>query len=103
MAIRNPEIECMPREQIVAMQNERLVAQVKRCYENVECFRKRMDEMGLTPDDVHGVEDLSKLPFSYKSDLRDYYPFGLFATPMSEIVRVHASSGTTISAMAHPA
>ena len=95
MAIRNPEIECMPREQIVAMQNERLVNQVKRCYENVECFRKRMDEMGLTPDDVHGVEDLSKLPFSYKSDLRDYYPFGLFATPMSEIVRVHASSGTT--------
>ena len=95
MAIRNPQIECMPREQIVAMQNERLVNQVRRCYEKVECFRKRMDELGLTPDDVHGVKDLHKLPFSYKSDLRDYYPFGLFATPMSEIVRVHASSGTT--------
>ncbi len=95
MAIRNPEIECMPREQLEAMQSERLVAQVKRCYENVECFRKRMDEMGLSPDDIHGIEDLSKLPFSYKSDLRDYYPYGLFAAPMSEIVRVHASSGTT--------
>ncbi len=95
MAIRHPEIECMPRKQIEALQSERLIAQVKRCYENVECFRNRMDELGLTPDDVHGIEDLSKLPFSYKSDLRDYYPFGLFATPMAEIVRLHASSGTT--------
>lgn len=64
-------------------------------YENVECFRKRMDEKGLTPDDVKGVEDLYKLPFAYKQDLRDYYPYGLFATPLSEIRRVHASSGTT--------
>ena len=95
MAIRNPQIECMPREQLEALQSERLAAQVKRCYDNVKCFRDRMDEMGLTPDDIHGIEDLSKLPFSYKSDLRDYYPYGLFATPMSEIVRVHASSGTT--------
>ena len=95
MAIRNPEIECMPREQLEALQSERLVKQVKHCYDNVECFRNRMTEKGLTPDDVHGIEDLAKLPFSYKSDLRDYYPFGLFATPMSEIVRLHASSGTT--------
>ena len=95
MAIRNPSIECMPRPELEKLQSERLVAQVKRCYDNVECFRKRMDEKGLTPDDVHGIEDLSKLPFAYKSDLRDYYPFGLFATPMSEIVRLHASSGTT--------
>ena len=64
-------------------------------YEKVECFRNRMDEKGLKPEDIHGVEDLSKLPFSYKSDLRDYYPYGLFAEPLSEIVRVHASSGTT--------
>ena len=95
MAIRNPQIECMPREQLEALQSERLVAQVKRCYENVECFRNRMNELGLTPDDVHGIEDLSKLPFSYKNDLRDYYPFGLFASPMADIVRLHASSGTT--------
>ncbi|MBR5809401.1 MAG: phenylacetate--CoA ligase, partial [Clostridia bacterium] len=71
------------------------VWQVKRMYENVELFRKRMDEKGLTPDDIKSVDDLSKLPFSYKQDLRDYYPYGLFAVPMTDIVRVHASSGTT--------
>ena len=64
-------------------------------YEKVECFRSRMDEKGLKPEDIHGVEDLSKLPFSYKNDLRDYYPFGLFAVPMKDIKRIHASSGTT--------
>ena len=85
----------MPREELKKLQSERLCWQVKRMYENVECFRKRMDEKGLTPDDVKGVEDLYKLPFAYKQDLRDYYPYGLFATPLSEIKRVHASSGTT--------
>lgn len=95
MAIRSPEIEQMPREELKKLQSERLCWQVKRMYENVECFRKRMDEKGLTPDDVKGVEDLYKLPFAYKQDLRDYYPYGLFATPLNEIRRVHASSGTT--------
>ena len=95
MPIRNPEIEQMPREELKKLQSERLCWQVKRMYKNVECFRKRMDEKGLTPDDVKGVEDLYKLPFAYKQDLRDYYPYGLFATPLSEIKRVHASSGTT--------
>ena len=90
-----PEIETMPREKLKELQSERLVKQVKRMYERVELFRKRMDKMGLTPDDIHGVDDLSKLPFSYKKDLRDYYPYGLFAEPMKNIVRVHASSGTT--------
>ena len=95
MAIRTPEIECMPRDQIKKMQDERLVAQVKRMYERVDCFRNRMDEMGLKPEDIHGVDDLHRLPFSYKSDLRDCYPYGLFAEPLNKIVRVHASSGTT--------
>ena len=95
MPIRNPEIECMPREQIKKLQSERLVAQVARMYEKVECFRNRMDAKGLKPSDIHGVEDLHKIPFSYKSDLRDYYPYGLFAEPLKNIVRVHASSGTT--------
>ena len=93
--ILNPEVECMPREELKKLQSERLVWQVKRMYENVECFRNRMDEKGLKPEDIHGVEDLSKLPFSYKSDLRDYYPYGLFAVSLDDIVRVHASSGTT--------
>ena len=91
----NKDIECLSREELVALQSERLKAQVKTSYENVECFRNRMDEMGLKVDDIKGVEDLHKLPFSYKSDLRDYYPYGLFAKPLSEVKRVHASSGTT--------
>ena len=95
MAMWQPEIETMPREELRKLQSERLVWQVKRMYENVELFRKRMDEKGLTPDDIKSVDDLPKLPFSYKQDLRDYYPYGLFAVPMTDIVRVHASSGTT--------
>lgn len=95
MAIYQREIECMERSELEKLQSERLVWQVKRMYERVELFRQRMDEKGLTPDDIHGIEDLHKLPFSYKQDLRDCYPYGLFAVPMNEIVRVHASSGTT--------
>lgn len=91
----NKDIECLSREELVALQSERLKAQVKTSYENVECFRNRMDEIGLKVEDIKGVEDLHKLPFSYKSDLRDYYPYGLFAKPLSEVKRVHASSGTT--------
>ncbi len=95
MPIRNKEIESMPREELKKLQSERLVWQVKRMYERVECFRNRMDEKGLKPEDIKGIEDLHKLPFSYKKDLRDYYPYGLFAEPMANIKRVHASSGTT--------
>ena len=90
-----PELESMPRQELKKLQNERLVWQVKRMYEKVELFRKRMDEKGLKPEDIKGIEDLHKLPFSYKQDLRDYYPYGLFAVPMKDIRRVHASSGTT--------
>ena len=85
----------MSRDELKELQGKRLVEQVKRMYENVECFRNRMIEKGLTPDDIKGVDDLAKLPFSYKNDLRDNYPYGLFAVPMSDVVRVHASSGTT--------
>ena len=68
---------------------------MKRCYENVAVFHERMEKKGLTPDDIKTLEDLGKLPFTYKKDLRDYYPYGLFAAPMKDIVRIHASSGTT--------
>ncbi len=95
MSIYQKEFECMDREEIRKLQSEKLIWQVKRMYERVELFRKRMDEKGLKPEDIKGVEDLSKLPFSYKQDLRDYYPYGLFAEPLKNIVRVHASSGTT--------
>ena len=85
----------MPREEIKRIQSERLVWQVARMYDRVELFRKRMDEKKLKPEDIKSIDDLSKLPFSYKQDLRDYSPYGLFAEPLKNIVRTHASSGTT--------
>ena len=95
MPIYQKELECIDRSELKKLQDERLVWQVHRMYEKVELFRKRMDEKGLKPDDIKGIDDLHKLPFSYKQDLRDYYPYGLFAVPMKDIKRVHASSGTT--------
>ena len=95
MKFWNKEAETLSREQLQQLQNQKLVAQVRRMYERVECFRSRMDERGLKPEDIKGIEDLPRLPFSYKKDLRDYYPYGLFAEPMENIVRLHASSGTT--------
>ena len=95
MAYYQKDIECMDRDELKKLQSERLCAQVKRMYEKVELFRNRMDEAGLKPSDIKSVDDLYKLPFSYKKDLRDYYPYGLFAVPMKDVVRVHASSGTT--------
>ena len=89
------EIETASREEIRAIQNERLVKTVKHVYENVEMYRNRMDEAGIKPEDIKSVDDLRKLPFTTKQDLRDYYPYGLFATPLKDVVRLHASSGTT--------
>lgn len=95
MSIYQKNLECMDRDELKKLQSERLVWQVKRMYESVPLFRQRMDEKGLKPEDIRGVEELHLLPFSYKQDLRDNYPYGLFAVPMKDIVRVHASSGTT--------
>lgn len=78
-----------------ALQGEKLKELVNHVYNNVAFYRNRMDEMGVKPTDIQSIEDIVKLPFTYKTDLRDHYPFGLFAVPMKEIVRVHASSGTT--------
>ncbi len=91
----NPTYECMPREEMARVQSERLVNTVKRIYHNVPFYREKMQKKGLEPGDIKSVEDLSKLPFSYKQDLRDTYPYGMFAVPLSEIIRIHASSGTT--------
>ena len=89
------EYECMPRDKIKELQSQRLKDQFKWAYENVEFYRNRCNEAGVTPADVNGLEDLHKLPFMYKDDLRATYPYGLFAVPMSDVVRLHASSGTT--------
>lgn len=89
------EIETMPREQLRKLQSERLAAQVKHVYENVPYYKNKMDEKGITPDDIKGIEDLRKLPFISKSDLRESYPYGLLAAPLSDCVRIHSTSGTT--------
>ena len=91
----NKQVETASREELEKIQSERLVKTVKRVYDNVPAYRKKMDEAGIKPEDIKTVADLSKLPFTYKQDLRDNYPYGLFACPMSEVVRIHASSGTT--------
>ncbi len=89
------EIETMPVEDLKKLQSEKLVKQVKHVYENVPYYRALMDEKGVKPEDIHGIEDLHKLPFLTKSDLRDAYPYGLLAKPLSECVRIHSTSGTT--------
>ena len=90
-----PEIECASREQIKAWQDERLVKQVRHVWDNVPSYRKKMEETGVTPEDIQSSADLYKLPFTSKADLRDNYPDGLVAVPRSKCVRVHATSGTT--------
>ncbi len=93
--IWNETKECMSRDEMNNLQGTRLVKLVDRVYHNVEYYRKKMQAVGLEPGDIRGLEDLPKLPFTTKDDLRDTYPFGMFAVPNSQIVRIHASSGTT--------
>lgn len=93
--IWNPNKECMPHEQMRELQGKRLCKLVQYVYHNVPFYRHKMQEMDLTPDDIREIEDITKLPFTTKQDLRDNYPYGLMAAPLSEVVRVHASSGTT--------
>ena len=91
----NERYECMPREELRQLQLERLKQTVERCYFNVPHYRKLMQEAGIEPEDIKSLEDLSRIPFTNKSDLRDNYPYGMFAVSLSEIVRIHSSSGTT--------
>lgn len=93
--IWNETKECMSRDEKIVLQGARLVKTVDKVYHNVPFYRRKMQTIGIEPGDIRGLEDLHKLPFTTKVDLRDNYPFGLFAVPQSEIVRIHASSGTT--------
>ena len=93
--IWNETKECMSRDEMTALQSARLVKLVDYMYHNVEFYRKKMQAIDLMPGDIKGLQDIEKLPFTTKDDLRDNYPFGLFAVPNSQIVRIHASSGTT--------
>ena len=89
------EIETMPLEEIRRIQSEKLVKQVRNVYDNVKYYRDLMDEKGVKPEDIKSIDDISKLPFVSKSDLREAYPFGMLARPLSECVRIHSTSGTT--------
>ncbi len=95
MGIWNKECECMEREKLSKLQGERLCNTVQRVYSNVPYYRQKMLAKGVEPSDIKSVEDLKNLPFTYKQDLRDTYPYGFFAAPMDQVVRIHASTGTT--------
>ena len=95
MEIWDPTYECMPREELEQLQLERLQATLNRVYKNVTCYRNKFNELGIDPEDIQSLTDLSKLPFTTKDDLRLNYPYGMFAVPLREVVRIHSSSGTT--------
>src|SRR5436853_7762231 len=90
----NEEIETMPRERLRALQLERLRTAVAEVYERVPFFRESFDRAGVGPADLRGLEDLQRFPFTRKADLREHYPFGLFARPLDQVARIHGSSGT---------
>jgi len=94
-AIWDPQHECMPREELEQLQLERLQATLNRAYKNVTCYRTKFNEQGIVPEDITSLADLAKLPFTTKEDLRLNYPYGMFAVPLREVVRIHSSSGTT--------
>ena len=93
--IWNEKIECASRQEIEAIQLARLKSTVERCYNNVTHYRKKLDAAGVKPDDIKTLDDIRRIPFTVKDDLRDNYPYKLFAVPMKDVVRIHASSGTT--------
>jgi phenylacetate-CoA ligase len=91
----NEKAETMPRDELEKLQGEKLKKLVKYCFDNIDFYNKKLKELGISPDDINKVDDISKLPLTWKTDLRDHYPFGLNAVPLRDIVRIHASSGTT--------
>lgn len=95
MQIWEPTYECMPREELQQLQLERLQATINRVYKNVTCYRNKFNGLGIVPEDIQSLDDLGKLPFTTKEDLRLNYPYGMFAVPLREVVRIHSSSGTT--------
>lgn len=95
MTIWNPKYECMNDDEKRELQGVRLRETVEHVYKNVDFYKKKMDSMGILPGDIKSIDNLKDLPFTYKTDLREHYPYGLFAVPMSDVVRIHASSGTT--------
>ena len=90
-----PEKETMPADEIRALQSRLLVEQVRHVWDHVPYYRRLMEEKGVSPEDIHGIEDISRLPFISKTDLREAYPYGLLGVPLEDVVRIHSTSGTT--------
>ncbi len=95
MQIWDATHECMPREELEQLQLERLQATLNRVYKNVTCYRNKFNELGIVPEDIRSLNDMTQLPFTAKEDMRLNYPYGMFAVPLREVVRIHSSSGTT--------
>jgi len=95
MTMWEPQYEKMPREELERLQLERLQRQVKYVYDNVPFYHTKFQQMRITPDDIKSLDDVNKLPFTSKTDFKDNYPYGLLAVPLTEVMRAHASSGTT--------
>ena len=93
--IRDPKMECMSRDEMASLQSQRLVKVVKKVYENVDFYHNKMRELGVEPGDIKGIEDIGKLPFTTKEDLRENYPFGLLAVPKRDVARVQGLSALT--------
>ncbi len=93
--IWNPKYECMPKKDLAQLQKERLQQVVSRIYQNVPFYRKKLSNLGIKPEDIRSLEDMLRLPFTTKQDLRDNYPFQMFAVPLENVIRIHSSSGTT--------
>lgn len=91
----NPQIETMKRDEMESLQLDRLRNTVGAVYKHVDFYREKFEELGIVPEDIRSLDDIAKLPFTNKQDFRDHYPFGLFAVPQEEIVRIHGSSGTS--------
>src|SRR5690349_4562793 len=95
MEIWDATHECMPREELEQLQLERLQATLNRVYKNVTCYRNKFNKLGIVPENIHSLTDLTRLPFTTKADLHLNYPYGMFAVPLREVVRIQSSSGTT--------
>ena len=95
MSIWNKEFETMPREELKKLQGQRLRQAVEYVSKRVPFYQRKFKEAGIKPEDIHGLDDIGRLPFTTKGDLRNEYPFGMFAVPLEEVIRIHASSGTT--------
>jgi phenylacetate-CoA ligase len=93
-AVFEPELETMEIKKLKSLQAEKILRQIRYAWENVTFYKKKIENLGIVPDDIHSLEDVEKIPFTVKNDLRDHYPYGILAVPFDRILEFHSSSGT---------